>query len=256
MDLPPVTVPGDRVSGSHAHVYADFLISFQPPLVPPFDPNVASLDPEGSIGTLDPEILLRAYSEFNRLPAELQSLVLASPVATAQMLSFLSAGGRFEFVQGLGQGAGEYVSGDPPVIRLDRDQVNLAMDGDNDAYDNGLLISALGHELGHWVVDSRGGFGSFLGSTLEEYLDYLAMGEALAIVNEMIIVGEVKYAGNEAYMTGYATDAELAPLYSKFQADGDLDALTASLKSLVLGNERWVERVRQHWDEHQDEIVQ
>jgi len=255
VDLPPVTVPAERVSGQHKHVYADFLFSFQPPLAPPYDPNVDSIDPDGDIGILSPEILLRAYPEFNRLPQKLQELVLASPVATSQMLSFLSAGGRFEFVDGLGVAGGEYVSGVPPVIRLDRESVQVAMNGDNVDYDNGLLIATLGHELGHWTVDSGGGYGAFQGSTFEDYLDYVALGEALAIINEMIIVGEVEFAGEQATMIGYATESVLAPLYSKFQDDGDLDSLTQSLIDIVKENQVWVDNIREHWDEHEDQIV-
>src|SRR3546814_6267949 len=77
------------------------------------------------------------------------------------------------------------------------------------------------------------------GGSLPDYIRFRAEGEALAIVNSMIVAGEVDYLTNfDAILTGYTTDAVLGPLYSTFQQNHDLDALrseehTSELQSLM-----------------------
>src|SRR3546814_11673733 len=97
--------------------------------------------------------------------------------------------------------------------------------GDNDAYENGILISVVAHELGHWVIDDAGTQQSD-GGSLPDYIRFRAEGEALAIVNSMIVAGEVDYLTNfDAILTGYASDAVLRPRYSKSQKTHGMDAL-------------------------------
>src|SRR3546814_9459377 len=102
---------------------------------------------------------------------------------------------------------------------------------DNDAYDNGILVAVVAHELGHWVIDDAGTQQSDCGS-LPDYIRFRAEGEALAIVNSMIVAGEVDYLTNfDAILTGYATDAVLGPLYSTFQQNHDLERKSTRLNS-------------------------
>src|SRR5690606_28978953 len=116
VDLPPVTVRGDQVSGGYAPDYAAFFQS--PSLLPPYPVDVDVIDPEGWLPILDPALTLSAYAAFTQLPERLQQLVLATPTMTAQMIRFFEAGGRIEFVEGLGGFGGKY---DPEnqVIQLD-----------------------------------------------------------------------------------------------------------------------------------------
>src|SRR3546814_4771980 len=79
---------------------------------------------------------------------------------------------------------GQYQPGEPPVIVLDQGTIQAAMDGDNDAYENGILISVVAHELGHLVIDDVGTQQSD-GVSLPDYIRFRAEGEALAIVNSM-----------------------------------------------------------------------
>src|SRR3546814_3763616 len=79
---------------------------------------------------------------FNALPEELQEMILASPTATEQMVRFFAAGGQIEILPNIvGAFEGQYQPGEPPVIVLDQGTIQAAMDGDNDAYENGILIS-------------------------------------------------------------------------------------------------------------------
>src|SRR3546814_3609237 len=83
-------------------------------------------------------------------------MILASPTATEQMVRFFAAGGQIEILPNIvGAFEGQYQPGEPPVIVLDQGTIQAAMDGDNDAYENGILISVVAHELGHWVIDDR-----------------------------------------------------------------------------------------------------
>src|SRR3546814_10491439 len=77
-------------------------------------------------------------------------MILASPTATEQMVRFFAAGGQIEILPNIvGAFEGQYQPGEPPVIVLDQGTIQAAMDGDNDAYENGILISVVAHELGH-----------------------------------------------------------------------------------------------------------
>src|SRR3546814_14086227 len=109
------------------------------------------------------------------------------------------------------------------------------------------LISVVAHELGHWVIDDAGTQQSD-GGSLPDYIRFRAEGEALAIVNSMIVAGEVDYLTNcDAILTGYATDAVLGPLYSTFQQTHDLDDLIAALADIVENNGEFVSKTTDHW---------
>src|SRR3546814_18944035 len=83
-------------------------------------------------------------------------MILASPTATEQMVRFFAAGGQSEILPNIvGAFEGQYQPGEPPVIVLDQGTIQAVMDGDNDAYENGILISVVEHELGQWVIDER-----------------------------------------------------------------------------------------------------
>lgn len=245
--LPPVTVTADQVDGEHAADYGGFLESPPPPI---FLPDVDEIDQEGGIGPLDPKTILQAYEDFTKLPPKLQSMILASPTATAQMVRFLQAGGEIELAPDLGDFQGHFNEGPPPKITLDRSSVLNAKNGDNDAYECGLLISTLSHELGHFSTFSAGPEPHT--DTLGNYLQYRKEQEAMAIINSMIVAAEVEYASDwEVTLTGYATDAELRPLYSAFQLNHDLDALVAGLVGLLEtdpGYQGFVDKITEYWN--------
>src|SRR3546814_14328936 len=119
------------------------------------------------------------------------------------MVRFFAAGGQIEILPNIvGAFEGQYQPGEPPVIVLDQGTIQAAMDGDNDAYENGILISVVAHELGHWVIDDAGTQQSD-GGSLPDYIRFRAEGEALAIVNSMIVAGEVDSLTNfDAILTG------------------------------------------------------
>lgn len=246
-DIPPVTVTADQVDGEHAADYGGFLESPPPPI---FLPDVDEIGQEGDIGTLDPKIILQAYEDFTKLPPKLQSMILDSPTAMTQMVRFFHAGGRIQLDPDLGDFQGHFEGGPPPKITLDRSSVLNAMDGDNDAYENGLLISTLAHELGHFSLFSVGAEPHT--DSLGNYLQYRKEQEAMAIINSMIVGAEVEYAGNwDVTLTGYATDSQLRPLYEAFQQNHDLDALVAGLVDLVeaySGYEGFVSEITLYWN--------
>src|SRR3546814_10867033 len=71
----------------------------------------------------------------------------------------------------------------------------------------------------------------------------------LAIVNSMIVAGEVDYLTKfDAIITGYATDAVLGPLYSTFQQNHDLDALIDALADIVENNGEFVSKTTDYWN--------
>lgn len=242
VDLPPVTVRGDQVSGEHAADYAMFFTS--PPLLPP---DVDSIDPEGWLPLLDPALKLSTYAAFTQLPERLQELVLASPTMTAQMIRFFEAGGRIEFVPGLGNFGGKYLPEDN-VIQLD-ESITTAMDPAADNYDylNGVWISTLAHEVGHWSV----GIDVWDGGSLPDYIDHRAVAEAMATVNSMVVAAEIEYLTDfNVTIAGYVSEAQLGPLYETFQNNHDLDALVDAVADLTKTSDGFINSVTEFWEEH------
>src|SRR3546814_8212050 len=110
--------------------------------------------------------------------------------------------------------------------------------------------------LGHWVIDDAGTQQSD-GGSLPDYIRFRAEGEALAIVNSMIVAGEVDYLTNfDAILTGYATDAVLGPLYSTFQQNHDLDALIDALADIVENNGEFVSKTTDYRSEENTSELQ
>lgn len=231
------------MSGDYAPDYAAFFHS--PSLLPPYPVDVDFIDPEEPIPILSPTIRLRYHSDFNQLPERMQEMVLASPTMTAQMIRFFEAGGTINFVEGLGNFGGRY---DPETQVIELDESINAMDPTADNYDylNGLWISALAHEVGHWV-DGPQVWG---GGPLSDYIDHRAVAEAMAIINSMVVAAEIEYLTDyNVTMMGYATDAQLRPLYETFQANHDLSALVDAIADLVKASERFTDDVTEFWEE-------
>src|SRR3546814_3180290 len=139
VDLPPVTVTADVVGGHFIQDYSAFLEAFSA-APPDINQQEDTLEPGDEPDLLSPEAILQANEDFNALPEELQEMILSSTTATAQMVRFFAAGGQIEILPKIvGDFEGQYQPGEPPVIVLDQGTIQAAMDGDNDAYENGIL---------------------------------------------------------------------------------------------------------------------
>lgn len=96
-----------------------------------------------------------------------------------------------------------------------------------------------------------GGFGDFGGGSLEAYKDLRANEEAMAVINSMVIRAEIEYFSDATVtLTGYATHAQLAPLYTRFQQDQNLSALTSDIAALVQQNSMFNNNVTTYWNQY------
>src|SRR3546814_7348257 len=149
--LPPVTGTADVGGGHFIQDYSAVLEAFSA-APPDINQQEDTLEPGDEPDLLSPEAILQANEDFNALPEELQEMILASPTATEQMVRFFAAGDQIEIIPNIvGAFEGQYQPGEPPVIVLDQGTIPAAMDGDNDAYANGILISVVAHEIGNGV---------------------------------------------------------------------------------------------------------
>lgn len=152
--LDTITVTADQVGGKHKDEYTGFL-GFGNPTPSPYPPDVDEFPQQGGGPVIDYEAVLSTYDDFNALPEVLQQMILSSPTASSQMMQFFAAGGDIVFDTDLGITEGQYsVVNGKPTITLSSQGIQAADDGNNDAYDNELLIGVLGHELGHWSISS------------------------------------------------------------------------------------------------------
>lgn len=193
------------------------------------------LEPDDDFPALSDEQLLAFNPDFQELPEELQALVLASESATSQLLSFFQDGGQIEIVSELGAAA-QYQEGDPPIISIDAGLMAHADDGDNDVYDASLIIMPLAHELGHYATETTH---PWPGGSLDEYYDYRAAHEALAIINEWNIGGEIEANPNyNVIYGGYGGSiTQLDPFFQAFEANHDMDALVNGISAIVMGDD-------------------
>jgi hypothetical protein len=246
--FPPVVVKPDQVSGENSAGYQSMLfMSYPVSMAPPYPGDVETFPQEAWTDSARP--MLEAYPSFNELPEELQDLILASPTATGQLLKFFQAGGTFVTEVGHGNYQGEYnPNSHPPTIVLDKNSFDAAKDGNNDAHENRIWISTVTHELGHWIRDI-GGYGDFSGGTLSAYKNLRANEEAMAVINSMVIGAEIEFFSDfDVTLVGYATDAQLASLYTTFLGSHDLDSLVSSIASLVLQNVSFNDAVTDYWN--------
>ena len=172
----------------------------------------------------DPRQTLRDSAQFEAMPEEMQSWILASPHAATRFADFFEKKGMIDFEAEIG--LPRYVPRDPPRIEVDRSTwIGLQQPGSE--YAQRHVFGTLAHEIGHDRFNT--GNVPFTGRTADEYVQYRAGLEAQAIFTAFPIFKDLEKVpafkdGKPFGSIGYLSGLELGAMYGEWKAGKINDA--------------------------------